>query len=221
MKRIGVVGGGRFGTTLAECLTQRGVEVLFIDRDPIVVQRLSNDVAKAVQGDASDPETLTEAGFLQCDAVVVAIGTNVEASIMAVMSLKEMGVARVIAKASNDTHAKVLKRIGADQIVSPEKDRAERLARVISARSVLAYFEVAEESGIVEMIAPDRFIGRTLADLRIRSEYGLTVLAIRRASKADGVPGEMIIAPSGDDVIRDGDTVTLFGPKENLEKITK
>lgn len=220
MRRVGVIGGGRFGTTLAMELTQIGVEVLFMDRDRESVQRLSERVAKAVQGDASDPQALEEAGFASCDIVIVAVGSNVEASIMATMALKDLQVPRIVAKASSETHGKVLDRIGAHQIVNPERDRAIRLARTLTAKSILEYFQVDTASGIIEVEAPDEFIDKSVAVTGIRSQYGLAVLGIRRAPDANGVR-ENLCVPSGAEIIRRGDVLVLFGPEEHLRAMEK
>lgn len=217
-RRIGVVGGGRFGTTLALELAQKGVEVLFMDRDRAVVQRMSDEVAKSVQGDATDAEALVEAGFPTCDAVVVAVGSNVEASIMATMALKDLKVPLVLAKASTDTHGKVLTRVGADEIIYPERDRAMRLARKLSARSILDYIQVAQGTAILEVQAPESYVDRPLVDTGIRQRFGLTVLAIRRGSVTGGVAQDFCV-PSGSDIIRKGDILVLFGPEEALHNL--
>lgn len=220
MRRVGVIGGGRFGSTLAAELTRNGVEVLFMDRDRETVQRMSERVAKAVQGDAADAEALEEAGFGGCDIVVVAIGSNVEASIMATMALKDMKVPRIVAKASSETHGKVLDRIGAHQIVNPERDRATRLARTLMARTILEYFQVDTSSGIIEIEAPEDFYDQSVAVTGIRSQYGLAILGIRRAPDASGAR-EILCVPSGADIIRRGDVLVLYGPEDKLRAMEK
>jgi trk system potassium uptake protein TrkA len=191
-----------------------------MDRDQETVQRLSERVTKAVQGDAADPEALEEAGFGSCDIVVVAIGSNVEASIMATMALKDLKVPKIVAKASSDIHGKVLDRIGAHQIVNPERDRATRLARTLMAKSILEYFQVDTASGIIEIESPEAFIDKSVAVSGIRSQYGLAILGIRRAPDAHGVR-ENLCVPSGADIIRRGDVLVLFGPEENLREMEK
>ncbi len=220
MRRIGIIGAGRFGSALATGLAEKGVEVTLLDRDRDKVQRLSSVVAKAVAGDATDGETLVQAGFGDCDVVVVAIGPGMEASILATQLLKEMNVSTVIAKAGTDTHGKVLSRVGADQVVYVDRERAARLARTLSGESALDYFEISEGVSIVEMKAPWYFCGKSFAESKIRNVRGVTVLAIRRQSR----PAERrinIIAPTGDDVIEEDDTLVIFGPNDNLEKLAK
>lgn len=219
MKRIGVIGAGRFGTALVENLAQRGAEVLVLDCKKEIVQRMSTLVEEAVHGDATNMDVLMGTGFQKCDAVVVAIGTNMEASILAVMNLKEIKVSNIIAKAGSDMHGKVLERIGATQVIYPEKERAQRLARGLLARSAVDYFEISDGVSVAEIKAPNQFVGKTLVDANIRKAYGVTILAIKRGEK--GKEKQInIISPTGDDVIQEGDTLLLFGPDNKLEDIS-
>lgn len=217
--KIGIIGGGRFGSYLASDLAQLGVDVLFMDKDPVIVQRMSDIVAKAVQGDAADPQALDEAGFGSCETVVVCMASNLEASILATIALKDMKVLHVIAKAGSDNGGKVLERIGADQVVYPERDRAARLARIISARSIVDYMQISPGTGLVEVEATEEFAGKSLSETRIRSTYGLTVLEIRRGKK-DSSPAR-IPAPGGEELVREGDTLVCFGTEENLKRFEK
>jgi trk system potassium uptake protein TrkA len=220
MKRIGVIGAGQFGTSLAESLVRRGVEVLLLDRDAQTVQRMSEVVTSAVEGDALDQQVLVRAGFQECDTVVVAIGNNVQSSVIAVMNLKEIGVKRVVGKASSQLHAKVLERLGADLVVHPDRERAQRLARSLLARSALDFHEVSEGASVIEMKAPDQFVGRSLAESGIRKAYGVTVLAIKRAPDEEG-KRDTVISPTADDLIREGDTLVLYGPDLLLDALAE
>jgi trk system potassium uptake protein len=220
MRRIGIIGGGRFGSTLAAALAQQGVDVLFMDRDRDTVQRMSGSVGKAVQGDAADSLALAEAGFAGCDIVVVTMGSNLEASILATMALKDLRIPRIVAKAASEMAGKVLERVGADQIVYPERDHAVRLARVLGARTVLDYVEVSEGTGIIEIQASGSLVGKSLSESRLRSVYGLTVLEIRREPTRAGVPAN-VVAPSGDDLIQPGDVLVLYGVDAALRRFEK
>lgn len=221
MKRIGVIGAGRFGSTLAENLIERGVEVVLLDRNKDIVQRLSGlPLMKAVQGDATNEGALAEAGFKDCEAVVVAISENMEASIMATVMLKEMKVPYIVAKAASDIQAQVLRRIGADAVVCPEKDRAKRLARALISSSATDIFEIAEGVSIAEMKVPEEIEGKTLTEARIRAKYGVTVLVIRRPADSKGNQRN-IVGPSGDDVIQKGDVLIVFGPDKNMDFMSK
>ena len=219
MKRIGIIGAGRFGVSLAENLTRRGAEVLLMDSNKDTVQHLSALVSKVVQGNGSNKATLQKAGFQECDTAVVAIGSNMEASILATMNLKELKLSNVVAKAGSEMHGKVLERIGADQVIYPEKERAQRLARTLLARSAVDYFEISDGVSVAEMKAPSQFVGKTLIQTNIRSKHEITILAIKRGTNAAGTQ-EKIISPAGDTIIMEGDTLVFFGPDKNLEAIS-
>lgn len=220
MRRIGIIGGGRFGSSLAQALAERGVEVLLLDRDRDVVDHMAGIVAKAMEGDATEENTLEAAGFRDCDMVVVAVSADMECSIMATMALKEMKIPLIIAKAASDMQGKVLSRVGADRIIYPDKDMAARLARTLVAPSVLDYVEVAEGVSILEIQAPLQVVSKTLAESKIRKNYGVTVLVLRRAKQPDGSQ-DTILSPNADDVIELGDTMVIFGTDEKLRKLEK
>ncbi len=219
MQRVGIIGGGRFGSALASCLMQRGVEAILLERNRDIVQRMMNVVTKAVEGDATELQTLIEAGFEQCDTAVVAIGTDLEGSILATMNLKELKIRQVVAKAATELHGRVLQRVGADRVIYPDRDMAIRLARSIAAPSILDYIELSGGASIVEMKAPGELVGRTLSEAKIRNIYGVHVLAVRHqgVDKVD----ETTIAPSGSDVISEGDTLVLFGPDERIRTMSQ
>ena len=220
MRRIGIIGGGRFGASLSEALAEHGMEVLLLDRDRDIVDRMAGVVAKAMQGDATDEATLDAAGFRDCDMVVVAVGTDMESSVLATLSLKEMHIQTVIAKASSDIHGKVLSRVGADRVIYPNKDMARRLARTLVAPSVLDYVEVSDGVSVLEIAAPLEYVGKTMAESKIRKSYGVTVLVLRRAPQTDGTQ-ETIISPTADDVFALGDTMVVFGTDDKLRRLEK
>ncbi len=218
MQRIGVVGAGRFGTVLALSLAERGAEVIVLEEDRGKVQSIADFVTRAVQGDASQASALAEAGFKDCDTVVVALGSNMEGSILSTIHLKELNVPTVVARAESDIHGKVLDRVGADQIVNPNKERAQRLARALIAPSVFDYFEISEGVGVIEIKAPSRLVGKSLAEARIRNVYGGTVLSLRRGGDGEGEQHN-IVAPTAEDVIEEGDKLVIFGPEKELRRL--
>jgi trk system potassium uptake protein TrkA len=220
MRRIGIIGGGQFGSSLAQALAKRGVEVLVLDSDRNVVDRLAGIVAKAMEGDATEEGTLDAAGFRDCDSVVVAIGSDLESSVLTTLSLKEMKIPRIIAKAVSDMHGKVLSRVGADKVIYPDRDMADRLARMLVAPSVLDYVEVSQGVSVLEIAAPLEFVGKSLAESNVRKTYGVTVLVLRRAPQPDGTQ-ETIISPNADDQIELGDTMVIFGADEKLSRLEK
>jgi trk system potassium uptake protein TrkA len=216
---VGIIGGGRFGSALASCLVQRGVEVVLLDRDRGIVQRMMSVVSRAVEGDATEMQTLIEAGFERCDTAVVAIGTDLEGSILATMNLKELKIRQVVSKAATELHGSVLQRLGADRVIYPDRDMAIRLARSIAAPSILDYIELSGGASIVEMKTPSELVGKTLGEAKIRNIYGVHVLALRH--KGVDRAEETTIAPSGSDTISDGDTLVLFGPDERIRTMSQ
>jgi len=218
MKRVGIVGAGKFGSSLARSLVERGVEVLVIDRNRDVVDHMAGVVAKAMEGDATEEGTLDAAGFRDCDITVVAVGSDMESSVLTTLMLKEMKIPCVIAKAAGDVHGKVLQKVGADRVVYPDRDVAARLARSLVSPSVLDYVEVAEGISVLEIAAPMEFVGKTLGELQIRKKYGVTVLVLRRVQQ-DGAKQETIVSPDADDTVELGDTIVIFGLDEKLRRL--
>ncbi len=218
MKKIGIIGAGRFGMSLAESLSNAGVEVLLIDRNRPAMQQ-ANEFATALQGDATQPHVLGEAGFGECDVVVVAIGSNMEASMMATANCKELGIPNVVSKATSELHGKILRRIGADSVVYPDRDSAHRLARAIANHDVVDFLEVSEGYSIAEIDVPDAIRGLTLAEADLRKKKGVTVLCIRRA-ESDPKKPRTIIIPQATDVIEPDDKLIVFGETKNLDTLS-
>ena len=217
-KRIGIIGAGRFGMSLAESLTNAGMEVILVDRNRPAMQSAS-EFATAIQGDATQPHVLEEAGFGECDVVVVAIGSNIEASMMATANCKELGVETVVAKATSELHGKILRRIGADSVVYPDRDSAHRLSRAIANHDVVDFLEVSEGYSIAEIDVPENVRGKTLAESNFRTATGLTVLCIRRTSEDPKKPRAVII-PRASDVLRDDDRLIVFGETKSLDELS-
>ena len=218
MKRIGIIGAGRFGMALAESLANAGTEVLLIDRNRPAMQNAS-EFATALQGDATQPHVLDEAGFGECDVVVVAIGSNIEASMMATANCKEIGIPNVVAKATSELHGKILRRIGADNVVYPDRDSAHRLARSIANHDVIDFLEVSEGYSIAEIEVPDSVRGRTLAEADLRKKTGVTVLCIRRADPDPKKPRKIVI-PQANDVLESDDKLIVFGETKNIDSLS-
>lgn len=220
MKRIGIIGSGRFGQALIESLAEKGAEVLLIDRKIDLVQDLADAVTKAVQGDAANARTLKEAGFHECDVVVVCIGDNMEGSIMATVNCKDLGVPTVVAKAVSDLHGKVLKRVGADIVVYPDRDRAQRLARALLSRSPIDLFEITDGVSVAEVAPPADLVGKTIIEGAVRRKHGVTVLAIRRLGEDPRLPRKMIIV-TGEERIRGDDRLLVFGPDVRIDALSQ
>jgi len=217
MKRIGIIGAGRFGMALAESLTNAGAEVLLIDRNRPAMQN-ATEFATALQGDATQPHTLEEAGFGECDVVVVAIGSNMEASMMATANCKELGVPNVVSKATSELHGKILRRIGADSVIYPDRDSAHRLAMSIANHNVVDFLEVSEGYSIAEIDVPDEIRGKTLAEADLRKKRGVTVLCIRRQNPDPKKPRKIVVPQPGD-TIQGDDRLIVFGETKKLDSL--
>jgi len=220
MKRIGIIGAGRFGSSLAESLAEHGAEVLLIDQNREIVQEFSEFVAKAVEGDVTNPRTLEDAGFQECDVVVVAIGSNLEGSIMATVNCKEIGVPTVVAKANSDLHGKILKRVGADVVVYPNRDCATRIARTLLSKGAVDLFEISDGFSVAEIDVPESLANKSLLEAEVRKNFGVTVLCVRRLAEDPTQPRRIII-PSPTEVILPDDKLLIFGDDEQINKIAQ
>jgi len=213
MKQFAVIGLGRFGGSLAKTLYNMGHEVLGVDVSAENTQRMMDQLTQCVQADSTDEEVLKSLGLRNFDAVVVSIGHDMQASILTTVLVKEIGCKFVVAKANSALHGKVLEKIGADKVVYPERDMGERVAHSLSSSNVLDYIDVSSDYTIMEIVADEKFHGKTLGELSLRSKYGVNVMAIKR--------GESIEAtPEADDVITRGDVLILFGKQQSLKKFT-
>lgn len=219
MKRIGIIGAGRFGMSLAEALAESGVEVLLFDRNGSLIQSAAGKVAYPVQGDATNADALEQAGFRECDVAVVAIGSNIEASTLATANCKELGVRSVIAKATSELHGRILKKIGADQIVYPDRDSAHRLARAVTDHGAFDILELSEGVSLAEIDVPAFCRGKTLAQVDLRKKYGVTVLCLRRAGASPRRPRTLVV-PGPNDGIQDDDRLIVFGAVKDIDAIS-
>jgi len=211
VKQFAVIGLGRFGMSVAITLYRMGYEVLAIDSSPEKVQAIANDVTHAVEADATDEVALKALGLSNCDVVVVAIGQDIQASILATLVLKGAGVPRVVAKAQNDLHGKVLEKVGADQVIYPERDMGVKVANNLVSANVLDHIELSADHTIAEVIVPASFEGKTLGQLNLRAKYGLNVLAIKRNE-------QIIISPTAEDYLSHSDIIIVLGEMDRLAK---
>lgn len=212
-KEFVVVGLGRFGSQVAQTLAGQGREVLAIDRDERHVQRVSGSVTYVVQADASDPEVAHSLGLASFDTAIVAIGNDLESSVLVTLLFKELGIKEVIAKASSENHGKVLRRIGADRVIFPERDMAERLARSLVSENLLDYLELTPDISIVELTVGDALSGKALRDLNLIKRFGVTVMAMRK------VGGQVKVSPSAGDVLSTGDIMVIIGTNSSISRL--
>ena len=214
MKSYIVIGLGRFGTRAAKRLYELGCDVLAIDRNSELVQPISNQVTQAVVGDARDKEVLRALGAKDFECAIVAIGDNLADSVLATMNLKELGVPYIVCKASDDTHRQVLIKLGADRVVIPEQEQADRLAKNLSTPNVLEYIELSEECGIIEIPAPKDWIDKSLRELNVRAKHGINIIAIKQESKIN-------VSPSPDYKIVAEDVMVVLGETAALKAAQK
>ncbi|MDD3704682.1 MAG: TrkA family potassium uptake protein [Clostridiaceae bacterium] len=216
MKQFVVIGIGRFGEAVAETLSNLGHEVLVIDTDEDAIQKISDKVTHAVTADATDESVLKSLGVRNFDVAVVAIGSDIQSSIMTTLMLKELGIRYVVAKAQSELHARVLMKIGADKIVSPEKDMGMRVAHNLISSNILDYIELSEEHSIIEYAVPESWIGKDLRDINMRLRYGVTVVAIRNINYE-----KVNISPKADNEIKEGDIMIVIGNNNDLKKLER
>jgi trk system potassium uptake protein len=209
-----VIGLGRFGSSLATTLYQAGNEVLAIDRNEERIEEYKDHVTYAVVADSTDEEALKGVGIRNFDAVIVAIGDDIQASILTVLVLKELGVQKVVAKAINKRHGQVLYKVGADWVVFPERDMGERVATQLMSPNVLDYIELAKDYSIEEVKVHPSMIGKNLRELNLRARFNITVIAITNKR-------EVTISPSPDRIIKEGDILVVIGENKDLDRFEK
>ncbi len=200
---IAVIGLGRFGSNLAITLSELGHDVLAIDSDERTVQRIADRVTHAVQADGTDEATLIELGITEYDLAFVAFG-DIEGSILMTTLLKQLGLKRVHAKARNSLHRQILERVGADQVVFPEREMAVRVAHNLAAPNVMDYFELLADYGIGEVKVPEGFVGQTLTSVNLADRLNVSILVIKRGS-------ELLITPDLTETLRAGDVLVVIG----------
>jgi trk system potassium uptake protein TrkA len=215
MRYIAVLGIGRFGYSVAKTLSEMGCQVLAIDKDPSKIAQLEDVVTQAVQLNATDEKALKAIGIKDVDVAVVSIGANMEASILASLILKEMGVPCVVSKAITPQHGRVLEKIGCDRVVYPEGDMGTRVARSLVSPTIVDELELSPGYGIYEVQVPPFLGGKTLSQHQFRSRYSLNVVAIK-----DSTEGIMIF-PGGDALLEEGQILVLLGKKEDLNRFEK
>ena len=214
MKSYLVIGLGRFGQTLARQLCMLGAEVLAMDVRNDLVQQVADDVTHAVAGDAQDKEVLRALGVRNFDCAIIAIGSDLAASVLTAMNLKELGVPYIICKAHDETHRRVLEKLGVDRVIIPEQENAQRLARSLNSHNVLDYIELSEDYGILEVPAPKSWVGKTLKELNVRAKLGVNIIAVENGKVTN-------VSPSADYLIQAGDIMVVLGDNYSLEAVQK
>ncbi|MDX9867161.1 MAG: TrkA family potassium uptake protein [Kiritimatiellia bacterium] len=215
MKRIGIIGAGRFGSALIEHLAASGTEILLLDHSTDRVQHFAEFVTRSVAGDATQARTLQDAGFQHCDVIVVAIGSNLEGSILATVNSKELGVPTVVARANSVQHGTILRRVGADMVIDPNRDSSRRLGRFLLSKAPIDLFEVSDGFSLAEIDVPEALQNKTLAQAAVRKKFGVTVLCVRRQAEDPAKP-RIAIIPAADEVILPTDKLLIFGEAKRI-----
>jgi trk system potassium uptake protein len=213
-KEFAVIGLGRFGGSICRALSEQGMEVMAIDNNEERVNQFAMIVSHAVVGDTTDEAVLKSLGIRNFDHVIVAIGDDIQSSILTTLILKELGVKNITVKAQNDYHEKVLLKIGADHVVHPERDMGKRIAHNIISNNVLDYLELSDQHSIVEIVASDNLDGHSLIDLDIRAKYGINIVAIKRQD-------DILVSPQASEVIRKGDILIVIGADLDINRFEK
>lgn len=210
-KQFAIIGLGRFGSSVAKSLSKAGFEVLAIDRSESRTQEISGYVTQALQADCTDEEALRAIGIRNFDVIVVSIGEDIQSSILTTLILKEMGL-NIVVKASNDLHGKVLKKIGADKVIYPERDMGQRVAHHLISANILDYIEFSSDYSIIETMVSGDMIGKSLRELDIRAKFKCNVIAQK-------VGEELIIPPAVDEPLKKSDILVIMGKNEDLQKL--
>ncbi len=209
-----VIGLGRFGSSLAQALTDRGYHVLGIDQDRNIVQAIADEITQAVALDATDEDALKAVDIRSFDTVIVAIGADFEANLLTTLALKALGVRRVICKALSQRHRTALLAVGADQVVLPEHDSARRLAATLTTPRIFDQLALSNDYSISEMWLPASLAGQTLRTMDLRKQLGVTVIAVKRGD-------ELIVAPPADLVFAEGDMLAVIGHNDAIARLSE
>jgi len=214
--KFAIIGLGSFGSNIAKTLYERGHEVLVVDKAKARIEESKSCSSHAVHMEAADKENLQSLGIKEMDVVIVSLGPEMEASILTVLYLHELGVKRIVAKALTEDHLKILESVGATEVIFPERDMAIKTALKMSSHNILEYLPLHSGFGIQEIAPPDKFIGKSLKELDLRNKYGIYVIAVKGL-----VPEKTTFIPRADFVIKDSDILIIMGEEKALNKIDK
>jgi|YNPMSStandDraft_1061717.scaffolds.fasta_scaffold02267_10 trk system potassium uptake protein TrkA len=224
-----VIGLGVFGSQVVRHLAKYNVDIIGIDKDEKKVEDVKDFLKIAIVGDATDSYQLDQAGVnaKDVDVAIVAIGESVESNVYVSLLLKERGIKKVFSRALNDQHANILAKIGADKVIFPEEDAAKHLVSSLSSPQVLEMFNIAEDYSVAEIPSPKMFFNKMLQELGVRTKYNVTIIGIKRKTPIVNETGdtdtkeEIILLPSSDEEILDGDILIVAGKNQDIEKFKK
>lgn len=213
-KQFAVLGLGRFGLSLAAALSDMGCDVLAVDKRDDLTQEAAQFVTQAITADATDDSVLESLGLRNFDAAIVSIGQNVRDSILVAVQCKELGAPFVVAKANDARHASVLRKIGVDKVVFPERDMGQRMARSLLRPNYIDTLDLADDYQLIEIAAPTAWCGKTLMETDVRRNFSVNVIAIHREHG-------FIVSPAADETIRPGDELLVLGRVKDIDAIVR
>lgn len=214
MKRVIVIGLGIFGFNIAKILYENGIEVITIDKNKERIQEIRDYCTKAIVADGTDKQVMEMIGIQGEDVVIVSFGEDLAASSLITLHLRELKVKHIIVKAPNVDHKRVLEKVGATEVIIPERDIADKVARSLISPNVLDFIPLTEDFAVSEVVPPTSFYGKTIGDLHLRSRYHIEVIAIREV-----LPGRLTMVPRADFVIKDSDILVIIGRQKDIQKI--
>ena len=214
MKRAVVIGLGIFGFNVAKTLYESGFEVTAIDKNKDIIQKIRDHSTKAILADGTDKEVMESIGIQEDDIVIISFGEDLAASTLITLHLKELKVKQIIVKAPNEDHKHVLEKVGATEVIIPEKEMANKVARSLITPNVLDYIPISGDYTICEMAPPPTFLGKTIGDLHLRSKYHVDVIAVKEV-----LSDQVKMVPKADFLIKDSDILVVIGKEQDIQKI--
>jgi len=216
MGKFAVIGLGNFGTTLVKALFEQGHEVVCLDQSEELVQAAQRFSTYGLVGQATDKNLLASLQVKNMDAVFVSLGEELAASILVTLHLRDLGAKRIIAKIISEDHGRILMKVGAHEVIFPERDMALNVANYVSSPSIMKYLDLSPEYSIVEVVPPEKFIGKTLAEAGVRRDYGVNVIGIK-----DVLRDQITMNPPANFVIKDSDVLVVIGHREDIARLTQ
>lgn len=207
-----VLGLGRFGEAVSKSLYAKGYEVLAIDEDEEIINEIQNHVTHAIVGDCTDESVLKAVGARNFDGAIVAVGGKIETSILSTVLLRELGVNFIVARAATELHGRILKKVGADRVVLPERDMGIKFVQSLASNHIVDMIELSEDHSIVEVRPLPSWIGKTLDEINMRKVYGVTVMAAKEGR-------DVVVSPRADYKIQEDDILVVVGHNRNIDKI--
>jgi trk system potassium uptake protein TrkA len=214
MRRAVVIGLGIFGYNIARTLFENGFEVVAIDKNKDIIQKIRDYSTKAILADGTDQEIMNEIGIGEDDIAIISFGEDLAAATLITLHLKQMNVKNIIVKAPNEDHKMILEKVGATDVIIPEKDAGKKLAKSLVSPNVMDYIPLSDDYMIFEMAPPNSFLGKTIRELGLRAKYSIEIIAVR-----DVLSESVHMVPQADFVIKDGEVLVVIGKESDINKI--